>query len=64
MKIRPTDRGCEILGTGDERILWSYDERGTYWAIKRLRQFCDAWAKELKTREGQPPISGQQTTLA
>lgn len=51
MKIRTPDCECIICHDNGEPIIKAVDRRGTYFAIKRLRQFMDAWDTEKKEKE-------------
>lgn len=50
MKIRTPDCECIICHDNGEPIIKAVDRRGTYFAIKRLRQFIDAFEKEKAER--------------
>ncbi|MFA6132649.1 MAG: hypothetical protein WC869_01380 [Phycisphaerae bacterium] len=51
MKIRTPDCECIICQDNGEPIIKAVDRRGTYFAIKRMRQFIDAKIAEDKERE-------------
>lgn len=51
MKIRTPNCECIVCEDNGRVVLRAVDSRGTYFAIKRMRQFVDAYLEESKTRD-------------